>query len=204
MAGYDLHLNFLSVSGEFPLFAVFRRERAPGEGANPDVGIFAYDLPENLEDLGKRKDYLVSIHPTDGFIRFRISAGAKIDLTRRVLFEALKAKSLDVCNPSECHVPTRSFVKDLQFCMAEHPEGEERVALQAYYLGANRLFGFLVDFHFHLREGQSFTRRVQQLSLSLDENHRRNRSWSALHSRLIAHAGSDFRNVKEFRDKRPS
>jgi hypothetical protein len=71
-------------------------------------------------------------------------------------------------------VPDGSFVKEIDFRIATHPEGEERVALQPYFLRGSRRFGFLVDFHFRRKEGQPFNRRIQQLSLSLDANYRRN------------------------------
>lgn len=174
MASYDLHLNLLAISGEFPLFSVFRRERGVGEEADPDAGVFAYDLPESLDDLDKRKSYLVSLHPVSGFGEFKAAAVTKIDLTRRVLLNALAKRCAEVCAPDEFRVPEGSFIKEIHFLVAKHAEGDEVVTLQPYYLGTTRQFGFLVDFHFYLREGVAFSRRIQQLSLSLDENNRRN------------------------------
>ena len=58
--------------------------------------------------------------------------------------------------------------------MVEHKEGNEQLVLQPYFLRSKQQFGLLVDFHFRVHEGIEFSRRVQQLSLSLDKNGRRN------------------------------
>jgi hypothetical protein len=58
--------------------------------------------------------------------------------------------------------------------METHSEGDEQLVIQPYSLKSLHKIGFLVDFHFHLRKGVPFGRRVQQLSLSLDRNGRRN------------------------------
>lgn len=179
MSGYDLHLNMLVVRGEFPQFSVFRRERDPNEKGDPLLGVFAYDLPESLEDLDARKSYLVSLRQINGFAEFKTFSLAKIDLTRRVLLSALSAKCAEVCQPDQFRVPENPFVRAIDFSMAKHTEGEEVVTLQPYYLGATKQFGFLVDFHFYLQEGIPFSRRIQQLSLSLDENYRRNLDYYA-------------------------
>lgn len=61
--------------------------------------------------------------------------------------------------------------------METHPEGDEVLVVQPYFLKASHQVGFLVDFHFNLGDGIPFFpfgRRIQQLSLSLDKNFRRN------------------------------
>jgi hypothetical protein len=58
--------------------------------------------------------------------------------------------------------------------MAEHSEGSEQLEIQPYYLRETRQFGCLVDFHFKKKDGVPFSRRIQQLSLSLNRAGRRN------------------------------
>src|SRR5690606_29603573 len=55
-----------------------------------------------------------------------------------------------------------------------HEEGDELLVIRPYFLRATHQFGCLADFHFRLRPGVHFSRRIQQLSLSLDKNFRRN------------------------------
>jgi hypothetical protein len=58
--------------------------------------------------------------------------------------------------------------------MASHLQGHELLEVQSYYLSVSRQVGLLADFRFRLKEGVSFDREVQRLSLSLDRNYRRN------------------------------
>lgn len=174
MANYNLHLNLLAVEGDFPHFTVFRKERLSGEHANPDGGVFAYDLPVNTGDLAARQQYLVTLRPRDEYTAFQISHDAKIDLTRRVLLDGLASQCASELNSRDYTIPENPFKREVGFLLAEHPEGHEVIVLEPYFLGATRQFGFLVDFQFKLRSGVPFSRRVQQLSLSLDANFRRN------------------------------
>ena len=68
----------------------------------------------------------------------------------------------------------RAFIEELDLVMVEHPEGHELLTVQPYYLRVTKQFGCLVDFRFWLGDGVPFSRRVQQLSLSLDKSFRRN------------------------------
>lgn len=179
MPNYELHLNLLVVNGDVPQFTVYRKSREPNEPANPNAGLFAYDLPVHASDLSVRGEYLVRLTPQAGYTTCSLPAVAKIDLTRRVLFEALKAKCGQVFKAGEYSVPEDTFHREISFILARHPEGNEVIVLQPYYLGATKQFGFLVDFHFDLKPGVPFSRRVQQLSLSLDQNYRRNLDYYA-------------------------
>ena len=91
-----------------------------------------------------------------------------------MLFSCLRLATESKLHPDEYCVPKNEFVETLAFVMQHHPEGQEVLEIQPYYLGATRQHGFLADFHFRLGNEQAFNRRVQQLSLSLDRNFRRN------------------------------
>jgi hypothetical protein len=58
MAGYQLHLNLLTVRGDFPSFTVFRRERQPNEAADPASGLYAYALPRRADKPGMSRKLL--------------------------------------------------------------------------------------------------------------------------------------------------
>jgi len=68
-------------------------------------------------------------------------------------------------------------VKRISFTLKTEPEGESTIWLQAYYLKSVRKFGFLIDFRFKKKADVPFSKRVQQLSLSLDQYGRENRSF---------------------------
>jgi len=179
MPNNDLHLNLLAVQDDCPQFTVYRKPRENSEPASPANGLYAYELPLNSADLTIRQNFLVRLTPHEGFTAFQTSPLAKIDLTRRVLFEALKAKASQVLSSGTFSMPDDSFRREVTFLLAKHNEGDEVIILQPYYLGAAKQFGFLVDFHFELRPGVPFSRRIQQLSLSLDANFRRNLDYYA-------------------------
>lgn len=71
--------------------------------------------------------------------------------------------------------------------MESHPEGDELLVVQPYFLRVLRQSGFLVDFHFRLRSGVVFSRNVQRLSLSLDKKLRRNIDYYVDRSSKIRH-----------------
>jgi hypothetical protein len=79
------------------------------------------------------------------------------------------------------------FIEEVSLIMETHPEGNELLVIQPYSLRASRQTGFLVDFHFELGEGVVFDRRVQQLSLSLNKNFRRNADHHLDRSAKIKH-----------------
>ena len=76
--------------------------------------------------------------------------------------------------PSEYILPRDGFFEEICFNFTEYEEGFEQLTIQPYRLRLKQVFGWLADFHFRVREGVPFSRRVQQLSLSLDKNLKRN------------------------------
>ena len=165
MPEYSIHLNFLPVRGPFPGFRVYRRERQQTDEARPPGLIQCYSLPRQAEDLETRSSYWVSLENLEGYDEFTTLATFNHDLTRWVLFRGLEASAKGLLPNDQFWVPERSFLQEVHFPMASYPEGAEMLIVQPYYLGAQRAFGFLVDFHFRLGEHAKFSRRVQQLSL---------------------------------------
>ncbi|MBI3786062.1 MAG: piwi domain protein [Deltaproteobacteria bacterium] len=171
---YQIHLNFLAVAGDLPLFTVYRRLRADHQEPRPDDGCMSHSLPISPEHLEQRASYWVRFSPTDSFEPFPAHFSFNNDLTRSMLFHSLREAASRNLKNTEFSVPNRRFLDELSFIMACHAEGQELLVVQPYQLRASDQFGYLVDFHFRLGEGIPFSRRVQQLSLSLDRNFRRN------------------------------
>lgn len=169
---YSIALNFLRLNGEIPSFRVYRRERG-AEQTRPDEDTMQYSLPMEANP-DERQTCWVRFSPYDGFTETTVSPTANAHLTRRACFAALCASTRKHLDESQFNIPTHGFTEELALIMVEHEEGQERLVVQPYYLRAKRRFGYLVDFHFRLREGIPFSRRIQQLSLSLDKNYRRN------------------------------
>lgn len=172
---YKIHLNFLSVLDELPEFTIYRKLRHDSQEQNPEPGILhAYSLPREKLELENRDSYWVSLEQRADFAEFRVRAGFNRYLTCWVLINALSKSVVENLKNEDFWIPERSFLNEIYFCMRRHNEGEEQLVVQPYFLKAAKKFGFLVDFHFRLREDVGFSRRVQQLSLSLDGNFKRN------------------------------
>lgn len=170
---YQIHLNFLPVIGKFPMFRVYRKLRVEKE-AKPSPATRSYSLPEVASDIEKRNGYWVQITPSEGFEEFLVQPDYNQYLTRWILFMVLFESAKQQLPPRDFHIPERGFVDEISFVMQRHEEGEDLLVVKPYFLRATRQFGCLADFHFRLNRGIPFSRRVQQLSLSLDKTFRRN------------------------------
>lgn len=169
---YSIHLNFFAIKGDFPTFQVYRRLRTPGD-TRPRPAAVAYTLPVTT-DPENRKAYWVQLEPDETFDEFLVGPQFNLSLNRWALYQAAKAAASRKLQPNQFILSEYSFHPELSLVMRDHHEGQELLVMQPYYLRVTRQFGFLVDFHFRLRPGVSFSRRVQQLCLSLNKAGRRN------------------------------
>lgn len=173
LTDYHIDLNFLAVSGELPLFTVHRRPREKTQ-ARPDSECMSHSLPIDAADPDMRQTFWVRFSASPGFDPCVVSPSANNDLTRSMLFHALRDAASRTLDGSQYAVPVKGFVDEVRFVMASHGEGQELLVVQPYFLRTVGRFGFLVDFHFRLGPDVPFNRRVQQLSLSLDHSFHRN------------------------------
>jgi hypothetical protein len=171
---YTIHLNFLPIAGDVPVFRVYRKEKVNAQEARPADNIQYYSLPREHNEIEDRAFYWISTEAQAGFQDFSVSPEFNHDLTRRVLFSALRDSAAQRLPMTDFWLPRHSFITEIHFPMQRYPEGEETLIVQPYYLRAARKFGFLVDFHFRLATTAMFSRRVQQLSLSLNKTFGRN------------------------------
>ena len=171
---YQIHLNFLPLDGDIADFTVYRKRRETGQILRSQEGMKSYRLPEHLENQETWPLYWVSIDKEPDFEEFRASATINPYLTCQILFLSLKTAASKLLASEQYRVPDNHFINEVSFIQDRYDEGEEELIVQPYYLRSTRQFGYLVDFHFRLRDGVPFSRRIQQLSLSLDKNFRRN------------------------------
>ncbi|HVZ87360.1 MAG TPA: Piwi domain-containing protein [Polyangia bacterium] len=171
---YRIHLNFLPVETRGIGFPIYRRRCATDQEERPNPQANAYRLPDVEGDPQEWLRYWVLDEKTDGFEPFLFKPEWHADLTRHLIFCCLRRSVVAQLKPAEYRLPERTFIDEVAFIMQRHPEGNEELVVQPYSLRATGQTGFLFDFHFRLADGVPFTRRVQQLSLSLDKNYRRN------------------------------
>ena len=171
---YLIHINFLPVVGDFPRFTIHRKLQISPKETKPYETSMAYRLPNTLQEKENWPLYWISIDPVKGFEPWEVSPNLNPHLTCRILFWSLLSSAHSVLDSHLLYVPKNSFIEEVSFIQKQHHEGDELLVVQPYFLKATRQFGYLVDFHFRLREGVPFSRKIQHLSLSLDRNFRRN------------------------------
>lgn len=171
---YLIHLNFLPVKGVIPTCILYRRRCASAKEQRPFLSARSYRLPVDPEDTEGWEQFWVAAEQREKFEPFEFSPSWNRGLIRRVLFASLVKSVERSLKPEQYRIPANEFIEEVSLIMETHPEGDELLVVQPYALRAARQTGFLVDFHFGLREGVAFDRRVQQLSLSLNKDFRRN------------------------------
>ncbi len=189
---YRLSLNFLPLLDPIPEFTVYRQAKDSPQALRPDDQVRSYKLPENIEHSHNGNpwsSYWISYQQRDNFTSFTVSAEMNLWLTRSAIFWALSNKVRETLPSDKFNIPKKSFIEQIEFVQKTHNEGEEILIIQPYFLKITRQFGVLADFRFRLRGGVSFSRRVQQLSLSLNSDYRRNLDycadrWSRIHEFL--------------------
>lgn len=178
---YKIHLNFLPIDGGVPDFSIYRKRRERAQESRPRGDLRSYRLPTSFK-AGTEQDwqlYWTSVQKEPGFEEFKVSAKENPYLTCYVLFWSLKMAASKVLQSEDYRVPPHNLIKELSLIQQVHDEGQEELVVQPYYLWSTRQFGYLVDFHFRLAANVSFSRKIQQLSLSLDKRYRRNLDYYA-------------------------
>jgi hypothetical protein len=170
---YQLHINFLPVAGELPPFTIYRRPRIDPREDRPAAEAIALSLPIG-SDFDQRQSYWILFEPRDGFQSYEATAAHGLHLNRRALHYSLRQSAARVLSPEQIVVPRNEFVDESDFIMETHPQGNELLVVQPYFLSVNQQLGFLIDFHFRLGENVQFSREVQRLCLTLNHNFRRN------------------------------
>jgi hypothetical protein len=177
---YQIRLNFLPVIGEVPPFRVYRRLRKDPAVPRPEgLDVRAYSLPLDASKPDERGHYWVGFEALEGFEKFIAQPEANNELTRWAIFKAVCEMASRKLRPDELWIPERGFLTEIHFEMRSYSEGKEELVVQPYRLKALQEFGLIADFHFRLAKGLPFSRRVQQLSLSLDKGFRRNFNYCA-------------------------
>jgi hypothetical protein len=166
-----LRINFLPVLGELSPFTVYRLPRI-ADSERPGGAFCTHFRNEHEENSSI--PYWVRFKPAADFLEHRVEGQAGIQLTKRALFHGLTESARNTLKTDAYQIRDDSFYLEMAFDFDVHEEGVEQLSVQTYFLGATKQFGLVLDFHFAKRDSVAFSRRVQQLSLSLDKSFKRN------------------------------
>jgi hypothetical protein len=169
---YRIEINFLPVEGSLPNFRVFRKV-CSGNEPRPDSDTASYSLPTG-RGLEKRSFCWVRFNATEGYEEFWADPEDNNHLTKWAMLHAVHQAASGRLSPSQYGIHDKGFLESIHLIMVQHNEGNEQLEIQPYFLRETKQFGCLVDFHFKVKEGTPFSRRIQQLSLSLNRAGRRN------------------------------
>lgn len=176
-----ISLNFFSLIPQSFSFKIFRTIYVDRIKSREVNNCFKSNLPINvLDDVntkGNRADYWVAFDPQDGFEEYICHSDYNFILTKHFLASILRKRCGEKLDKSAYIIPKDEFRNYVTFKLKDHPEGCETVWLEPYYLRSEKAFGFLVDFEFNKNKNIPFSRKIQQLSLSLDKSFRSNKDF---------------------------
>lgn len=172
----NIVLNFLPLNEQDFSFTVYRRLVEHQEKKWSD-NIRRYNLPRNQGESENFTSYWVSFSQFENSEAFTIKANTNNYLTEWYIHLLLhqrinEQQSIKQYNHKSDFNKFRTYFEIEQFT-----EGIRSVWLEPYFLKKNQKFGFLIGFRFFLNENQPFNKRVQQLSLSIDNDGRSNKNF---------------------------
>lgn len=179
MNTYRLHFSFLPARESIREFKVYRKLRLADQ-KNPDPDeIHGYRLDSSEGDGQARTGFWVSLEQREGFLPYMATGRENPGLTKWLLLRSLARRCESAFGKSNYRAFELGFNREVAIVLARHPEGEEEIVWQPYFLHATGSFGFLVDYHFRRKPDVPFSRRILQLSLSLDHQNRLNANFYA-------------------------
>ena len=174
-------LNFLPLTTQDFSFVIYRKkykgEKSIGAYADCLRKNLPFDSSIDINARANRADYWISFTQMEGFEQFICKQDYNHWLTLDYVFRSLKKKCKANLPDLDYVLPEKNLRRFITFVLKSHKEGKETVWLEPYYLKSARQFGFLIDFEFKKYQSEPFSRKVQQLSLSLDKSFRSNRNF---------------------------
>jgi len=169
-----IDLNFLPLEASNFQIPVFRSKY---RGEVKQEGYFIAQLPELEKDTrgSVYKEYRIGLSNYPGSSAYSFHAQENPRLMVSIIWYHMK-KWIEVLireGKIKAQIVDR-FDKFVSFIVEDFPEGQRVIRAYPYYLQATEQFGILLNFAFNKNTEVAFTRKVQQLSFSLDRAGRSN------------------------------
>lgn len=167
MKDVKIKLNFLPFENQDITFKVYRQDYSE---QNKQDGYFRKQLPI-VPGTDEYAQYWVTFNKTDGFDEFECKGTDNAYLTLAYIWNVLQAQIRNKLIETEYIFPEKSaFKRYASIIIGKHELGDEVIKVEPYFLKSHNKFGILIDFRFKKKENIPFTKKIQQLSLSLDKN----------------------------------
>ncbi|EMN80306.1 Piwi domain-containing protein [Leptospira interrogans] len=172
---YNIHLNFLPLQSIPENLLIYRKERLVNQKEKPETDyVYGYTLPIDPSNRDVRQSFWISMDKKEGYEAHFVNPYENIELTKSVIFWDLLSRAREQLSSDKFSENRKKFIKEIYFPLNLYNEGSQGLAVQPYYLKIDQQFGLLVDFQFKLDKNFTFSRKIQQLSLTLDGKSRRN------------------------------
>ncbi|MCM8808053.1 MAG: hypothetical protein NC926_08980 [Candidatus Omnitrophica bacterium] len=164
-------LNFLPIDNQEFKFSIWCRIYRFGEEKWSE-DIKKYKLPN---EKGEYQDYWISFKKFKDSCEKEISSDVNIDLTKYYLFQLLTTKLQEVNIKFEQIEKEKRFAPNHLYIITEKTKfGKRTIRIEPYYLKIKKKFGFLIEYKFLKSPDVPFSREIQKISFSLDENYKSN------------------------------
>ncbi len=169
-----IKLNFFPLSNQDIVFKVYRQEF---QQQPKQPGYYKAKLPQVEGSDIDYKEFWTTFDKAEGFEPFSCTKKDNIYLTLGLIWEVF-LKNIKAKLPAATYIlHDKKYDKSVSLIISESPEGKEVINVEPYYLRSASKFGFIVDFRFKRNGDIPFSRKIQQLSLSLDKNFYSNRNY---------------------------
>ncbi|MBI4790355.1 MAG: hypothetical protein HY782_25260 [Chloroflexi bacterium] len=188
-------LSFFALDRQDFSFTVYRKPYQQDQPKPIHANCKRRKLPEYdsaAEVNGEYGDYWVSLDDVGGVEPFTCNTFTNIQLTLDLLFHLLKQRCSADLLPDQFILPAGLRKRIIMFVIQTFDVGKQIVWLDPYFLKTSGKFGFLADFKLYTPPNTKATRRIQQLSLSLDKDGRSNRNFYAQRYEKIQQFNSMF------------
>ncbi|WP_223654181.1 Piwi domain-containing protein [Hymenobacter psoromatis] len=164
---YKIALNFLRIEQREFSFTIYIVEKILFDfdiDYRKANGIYSYNLPN---DDGEYDKYWVSFVGFDKSVPYQCSSASNYSLTNRFIEYKLIERIDSVYGGKNFDTHKGKFGIGVLFYTKFYPEGAECIDIRPYHMSTGNSFGVLINYRFINKTEQS-SRKIQQLSLSLD------------------------------------
>ncbi len=163
-----LKLNFVPLSLQDQDLTVYRKI-VPHSSEEKTDNDYRIKLPRREGDE-EWSLFDVSLANKEGYSKYSCSFQLNPVLSVYYIYQNLIALLKNNNSKPAFNLPVKEFSrKEVCFVVEEFKEGISEIITKPYYLKESKLFGFLLEHKFSLKDRQQFNRKTQILSYSLDK-----------------------------------
>ena len=167
----NIALNFVPLLEQDNIVTIYRRRVSDSSQPKND-GDFRANLPDQE---GEWVSFDVYAAERDGYEAYEYNFSLNVVLTAHLIYQELRTKLNSNDGDIDYYIPEREIApKEVHFITKRFEEGFTEIIARPYFLKARKLFGFLLEHKFSLKDDQPFNRKTQILSLSLDKSGKSN------------------------------